>query len=329
MAAQSYVPVEARQGIRIVAGYVARGLDDSFLHDTTYSFAARAQGYSPDHEVWAALCHPPEPGRGRRLLGATPQQLGFGCGIRLPDFAVSTSRTRRSSRFRRDPRHAVRSDGPRKGHRGPGGQCAVRDDRHLDYMRTLAAFGPAAVTPTVWYLRVRDGVDPVEEANASRPPSSTTGCSLRRRARRCTTRCRPHVPVPDPGIPGARAGDRGGGARGHRARAVVERRQQIGVLRSASKRGSCSCASSSRRSSSRSPRWLSAPCWGSGLLQRHPGLRGTTRVGQLDPSSSVDRDGRHPRRRPAVIRRDDMAYQHQGVPPIRPKRCATSESSRS
>ena len=61
VASQSYVPVDARQGDSgSYAGYVVRGLDDSFLQDNTYSFAARASGYASDEEVWAALAAHPD-----------------------------------------------------------------------------------------------------------------------------------------------------------------------------------------------------------------------------------------------------------------------------
>jgi hypothetical protein len=59
-AAQSYVPVEARQPGRTgYAGYVVRGLDAAFAHGTTYSFATWAKGYHSDRQVWSALAaHP-------------------------------------------------------------------------------------------------------------------------------------------------------------------------------------------------------------------------------------------------------------------------------
>jgi len=59
-AAQSYVPVEARQdGQGDYAGYVLRGLDEPFMDTTTYGFATRAEGYDTDRDVWAAMADDP------------------------------------------------------------------------------------------------------------------------------------------------------------------------------------------------------------------------------------------------------------------------------
>lgn len=57
VATQSYVPVDARQegAGRGWAAYPLRGLDDTFLRRTTFRFAALARGYASDREVWDAL----------------------------------------------------------------------------------------------------------------------------------------------------------------------------------------------------------------------------------------------------------------------------------
>jgi putative ABC transport system permease protein len=57
VASQSYVPVDVRQagvGAKFVA-YPLRGLDDSYLRNTTYQLAGRASGYSSDRAVWDAV----------------------------------------------------------------------------------------------------------------------------------------------------------------------------------------------------------------------------------------------------------------------------------
>jgi len=57
VSAQSFLPVKAHQ--RGASGgaedYVVRGLDSAFLTHTTYGFAARADGYDSDAAVWRAL----------------------------------------------------------------------------------------------------------------------------------------------------------------------------------------------------------------------------------------------------------------------------------
>jgi putative ABC transport system permease protein len=57
VAAQSYVPVEVRQagvGAKYV-DYPVRGLDDSYLRNTTYQLGGRATGYESDRAVWDAV----------------------------------------------------------------------------------------------------------------------------------------------------------------------------------------------------------------------------------------------------------------------------------
>ena len=58
--AQSLVPVEARQaGTAAYADYPLRGLDDGFLAATRYDLGARARGYDSPAAVWAALADHP------------------------------------------------------------------------------------------------------------------------------------------------------------------------------------------------------------------------------------------------------------------------------
>jgi putative ABC transport system permease protein len=58
--AQSLVPVEARQaGTAAYADYPVCGLDDGFLAATSYDLAARARGYDSPAAVWAALADHP------------------------------------------------------------------------------------------------------------------------------------------------------------------------------------------------------------------------------------------------------------------------------
>jgi putative ABC transport system permease protein len=57
VSAQSFVPVKARQDVASARAedYVVRGLDSAFLSHTTYALAARANGFSSDAAVWRAL----------------------------------------------------------------------------------------------------------------------------------------------------------------------------------------------------------------------------------------------------------------------------------
>ena len=61
VSSQSFLPVKAQQ-VGIAGGsknYVVRGLDSAFLSNTTYALAAHARGYSTAREVWRALdSHP-------------------------------------------------------------------------------------------------------------------------------------------------------------------------------------------------------------------------------------------------------------------------------
>jgi putative ABC transport system permease protein len=55
VSSQSFLPVEARQVGFGFETYAVRGLDSVFLQNTTYRLAARAQGFLSDEAVWRAL----------------------------------------------------------------------------------------------------------------------------------------------------------------------------------------------------------------------------------------------------------------------------------
>ncbi len=57
VAGQSYLPVDAKQvdSARAFAAYPLRGLDDSFLRTTTFGLATTARGYPTAADVWRAL----------------------------------------------------------------------------------------------------------------------------------------------------------------------------------------------------------------------------------------------------------------------------------
>ena len=55
ISSQSFLPVKARQLGSNFANYAVRGLDSAFLQNTTYRLAARAEGFASDEAVWQAL----------------------------------------------------------------------------------------------------------------------------------------------------------------------------------------------------------------------------------------------------------------------------------
>ena len=66
--------------------YLARGLDDSFLANTTFGLGDVAQGYGSEAEVWAALRNQP----GLAVVDSTivPRRDNWAFGV-LPDFRLS------------------------------------------------------------------------------------------------------------------------------------------------------------------------------------------------------------------------------------------------
>lgn len=86
--AQSYVPVEATQrGTgRAFTEYPVRGVDDGFISHTTYGLAARARGYGDDRAVWDALASQP----GLAIVDplVVPRRSNFNFGV-LPDFEIT------------------------------------------------------------------------------------------------------------------------------------------------------------------------------------------------------------------------------------------------
>jgi putative ABC transport system permease protein len=88
IADQSLVAVEARQGgtENQFADYPLRGLDDEFFDSTTYRMAAIADGYSSPAEVWAAL----KSNQGLAVVDGlpAPRRDNFDFGQEPPDFQV-------------------------------------------------------------------------------------------------------------------------------------------------------------------------------------------------------------------------------------------------
>ena len=165
-AAQSYVPVDARQvGDPEYAGYLVRGLDDRFLHDNTYGFAARANGYASDREIWDALAAH----RGLAVVDSfsVPRRSNWGTtpisdfrlsGLALEDETFAPVRIQihdtQSGKVIALTVIGVLADSV------PYAMVGISTSQ-----QTLAPLG-AAATPTVWYFNVRTGVDPEGAADA-------------------------------------------------------------------------------------------------------------------------------------------------------------------
>lgn len=88
-ASQAIAPLEARQAGsgRSFESYPVSGLDDAFLSTTSYGFAAMANGYGSAAEVWRAVREQ----RGFAVVDAmvAPRRDNWGVGAVPPDFRLS------------------------------------------------------------------------------------------------------------------------------------------------------------------------------------------------------------------------------------------------
>lgn len=88
VASQSFLPVSARQvgAGHTSADYIVHGLDSSFLEHTTYGMATMANGYTSATAVWQAVREHP----GLAVVDATivPRRGGFGFGL-APDLKLT------------------------------------------------------------------------------------------------------------------------------------------------------------------------------------------------------------------------------------------------
>jgi putative ABC transport system permease protein len=159
--AQSYVPVEVRQrgiGAKFV-DYPIRGLDDSYLRDTTYQLGSRAVGYTSDRAVWDAV------GSGSHLAVVDANILAH---RRNWNFGAITD-LRLHGFFAEDKTFAPVPLDVRDPETGRTMRVTVigtlRDNAPYEAagistsQRTLAAFGNRA-RPTIFYIRLVPGIDP-------------------------------------------------------------------------------------------------------------------------------------------------------------------------
>jgi putative ABC transport system permease protein len=160
VAAQSFVPVEVRQagtGSQFV-DYPIRGLDDAYLSNTTYQLAGRAAGYGSDRAVWDAV----RTGRHLAVVDANivPHRRNWNFGtftdLRLRGFFAEDKTFAPVPLDVRDPEtgHTMRVTVI----------GVLRDNAPLEAagistsQRTLASFGDRA-RPTIFYMRLAPGVD--------------------------------------------------------------------------------------------------------------------------------------------------------------------------
>jgi putative ABC transport system permease protein len=164
VAEQSYLPVEARQdGGSGFADYQVRGLDDAYLEGTRFGLASTARGYPDARAVWRALAR--EPGLAVVDPFVVPHRNNWNFAV-LPDFQLT----------------GFHAEDP---HFDPVG-VTVRDPqtgttRHLEVIgvlkdtasyamggiltsqAALAPFGDRA-RPSIYYLEVAPGVDAARAA---------------------------------------------------------------------------------------------------------------------------------------------------------------------
>jgi putative ABC transport system permease protein len=165
---QSVLSVDARQ-LRTSRGpetYVARGLSDSFLAHTTFELGALASGYTSSREVWDAV----RANRGLAVVDSliVPRRDNFGFAAGLPDFRL-TGFTFEEGAFDPIP---VQIRDPQTGRSvrliviGVLADTAPFEMIGLSTSQsTLAAAFPGRVAPTIHYFDLAPGVD-VEQAVA-------------------------------------------------------------------------------------------------------------------------------------------------------------------
>jgi putative ABC transport system permease protein len=235
-ASQAIVPLEARQTgtKRPFESYPVTGLDDAFLERTSYGFAAIAHGYRSADDVWRALARRPglavvdalvAPRRDSWLMGVPPE-------FQLSGFAVEDGRFRPTPVDVRDPQSGrtirltvvgVLAD------TAPQIMWGISTSR-----RTLAGAIGARAVPTVHWLDLVEGAD--ARATATALESALLAHGVEAEALHETLddsmaaqRTFNYLVEGFMGL-GLIVGVAALGV--ITARAVVERRQQIGVLRS-------------------------------------------------------------------------------------------------
>lgn len=235
VASQSVVSAEARQSDRrsTFEPYLVRGLDDAFLAGNAYELAALAEGYSSTDDVWRALAT--EPGLAVVDPIVVPRRDNFNFGV-VPDFSLEGF-VLEDETFAPVP---IEVRDPETGAILELTVIGVLRDTIPEFMygiatsqETLAPLGDRA-RPTVHFFRLAEGMDPAGVSAALEAAFLTNGMEADALADEL-----------DEAVGASRTFNRivqgfmglglivGVAALGViSARAVVERRQQIGVLRS-------------------------------------------------------------------------------------------------
>ena len=316
-AGQSYVPVDARQaGHRAYAGYIVRGLDDSFLNSNTYGFAARADGYTSDHAVWEALAD--DPGLAVVDAFSVPRRANWGSAV-VSDFRLSGFYLEDQT-FAPVPVQIRDTQTGKKVHLTVIGVLADTVPYAMvgisTSQQTLAPLG-AEATPTVWYFKVGSGVDPVAEADnleaaflASGMQATAQSDALHDAVSASLTF--QYLILGFLGL-GLVIGVAALGVIS--ARSVVERRQQIGVLRAIGFQARMVQISflveslfvtADRRARRHRARAL-------GRLQRRRGLLQAARLAEPTAPAAMDRAGGHSRHSGSVLRGHHLAAEPAGL----------------
>ena len=236
VASQSFLPLGARQlrTDRDAEPYPVRGLDRAFLDNTTFPLAATARGYASPREVWHALATRP----GLAVVDAyvVPRRDQFGFTAVASDFRL-TGFVIEEPGFAPVP---VEVDDPLTGARRTLTVIGVLSDAApLEMMgfstsqATLDAAFPGRARPTIHYLGVAPGVDP--DGAAERLESAFLARGMEAESMRAIVEEAGEASVTFNRLIQGFMGLGlvvGVAALGViSARAAVERRQQIGVLR--------------------------------------------------------------------------------------------------
>jgi putative ABC transport system permease protein len=163
---QSVLAVEAKQlgAGRPYETYLVRGLDSSFLERTTFGFGQLARGYGSSREVWDAMRTTP----GLAIVDATvaPRRDSFGFGT-APDFALSGFLFEEGT-F--DPIAVQVLDKQTGRARKLTVIGILKDSAPLEMVgittsqETLSTAFPGRTRPTIHYFGLAPGVDPEDTA---------------------------------------------------------------------------------------------------------------------------------------------------------------------
>jgi putative ABC transport system permease protein len=161
---QSFLAAKARQvgryEVKEFEDYGLRGLDDAFLRNTTFGLSAKARGYDSTREVWDAIAD--EPGLAVVDAVVAPRRDNWSAGAVLPDFKLQGF-VLEDGVF--DPIPVATRD-PQTGKTVTLTVIGVLEDGAPEAMyglstsqKTLAAAYGHRVRPTAYYYTLAPGVD--------------------------------------------------------------------------------------------------------------------------------------------------------------------------